>query len=629
VIDRHPVTLGPASFFGIIAPQALTDDYSKMLVLSQAPFTPDDTDNLGDFYMIENALNVQLLSNGVDDPAADVGGSAMSGDGSHVAVQSAPTATPDQPQVYDLTGGQTIKVGFDPAGNEIPALLGGGRSGIGLSVIGAQSEPSAMSHDGSRIFFSDAGSAAAGGAPRQLYVREGGQTTLISEGQGGPRDGQPSDQDVDFQIATPDGAHVFFITTAQLTADATVGGGLYRYDLDTGDLTFLSTGAVDTTAGAQVQGVLRVSTDGSRAYFVANDTLGGEGAVGGPNLYMVDGGGVRFITTLTPGGFPDASDWTGGEGLRTTKATPDASRIVFQSAADLTPDNDGGVTQVYLYDANEDTLQCVSCPPAGVTPNPQGGSLDEEGPTIFLGSIPGDISNDGSTIQFQTADALVPEDSNGQPDVYLWVNGTNYILGTGSNPAPAIIGGMSKDGKDAFFLTRDALVPVDNDGGMYDVYDARVGGGLANQQKVPAAPCEGDACRPSPPPTPFNPPGSVDFNGKGNLEGQAAAFQVKAISAATSRRLARTGKATLLVQVSEAGRVSVRASAKFGKRTRTVGSVSKRAKKAGTVRLRLKLSKAARQRLARTGRLKLTLRVSYSEVSKRATAHLTLRRHAR
>jgi hypothetical protein len=47
------------------------------------------------------------------------------------------------------------------------------------------------------------------------------------------------------------------------------------------------------------------------------------------------------------------------------------------------------------------------------------------------------------------------------------------------------------------------------------------------------------------------------------------------------------------------------------------------------VRLRLKLSKAARQRLARTGRLKLTLRVSYSEVSKRATAHLTLRRNAR
>jgi hypothetical protein len=337
---------------------------------------------------------------------------------------------------------------------------------------------------------------------------------------------------------------------------------------------------------------------------------------------MADGSGVTFIATLN---FGDQGAWTGGEGVRLAKATPDGSRIVFQSSSDLTADNDGGVTQVYMYDADADELTCISC--GAAAPAGPGGSLDEEGNTIFLSNIPGDISDDGSTVLFQSPDALVPQDSNGQPDGYLWVNGTVHLLGNGSNPAAGIIGGMSDNGNDVFFLTRDALVPVDNDGGVYDVYDARVGGGLASQQTVPGGACSGDECRPPATSTPFNPPGSLSLDSKGNLEGQqAAAFAVQAISAKARARLARTGRVTLLVRVSEAGRVSAQALAQFGKRTRSVGSVSKRATKAGTVRLRLKLSKAARERLADAGRLRLTLRVSYSEVAKRATARMTLRR---
>jgi hypothetical protein len=559
----------------------------------------------------------------------------MSADAGHFAFQVAPIASPNDSQVYDRTGGATRLVSLDPSGNPLPnAVLGAGRVGGGLNgSAGTFSDPSAMSTDGSRIFFSDGTSLGAGGAtPRNLYVRENGtSTTLVSEGQGGPRDGLPSDQDVDFQMATADGGRVFFKTTAQLTADATVGGGLYRYDLDSGDLTFISSGSTDP-AGAGFRGLVRISADGSIAYFVANDMLATGATLGLPNLYRADAGGITFVATLSDS---DSTVWGGdffgaGEAGRLAKLTPDGNRLVFQSVADLTPDQDGGNSQIYLYDAAAGDLSCVSCPPAGVTPIAPGGTLDEQSPSLNFNTIPGDITDDGSTILFQSSDRVVPSDTNSVADSYLWVNGTRYLLGSGDTRFPGVIGGISDDGQDVFFLTRDSLLPVDTDGGEMDVYDARRGGGLAAQQVVPAEPCSGEECKPPPASTAFTPPGSADFSGKGNLEGEAAAaFVVKPISASARRKLARTGKATLLVRVSEGGRVSVEALAKFGKRTRKVGSDSKRAKKAGTVRLHLKLSKAARSRLRETGRLKLTIRVSYSEVAKRATAHVTLRRNAR
>lgn len=624
-IDRHPVTLGPAGFLSVLAPVGLNDDYSLMFAGALAPYAPGDTDAVTDFYAIQDALNVDLLSNDVPDPDAETAAGAMSGDGSHFAFQSAPTATPDQPQVFDSHGGATDVVGIDPSGTALPsASLGGGRAQQGLGLIGTLAEPSAMSRDGSRIFFSDGPSV----SPRQLYVRENlTSTTEISLSQRTGSVGDPADSNVDFQMATPDGSNVFFITPSQLTDDATVGGGLYRYNVDTGALDYLSTGSTDP-GGAAVQGVVRVSDDGSRAYFVANDALGGNGTLGSPNLYLADASGLTFIGTLS---FGDSAVWSGpGEGTRIAKLTPDGSRLVFTSMADLTPDNDGGFTQVYLYDAGSNETSCISCP-SGTPTNfqGQGGTLDELGNTLFLSSIPGDISDDGQTILFQSNDPLVPNDSNGQPDVYLWESGTLHLLGSGSSSSPGIIGGMSDDGQDAFFMTRESLVPADQDNGIYDIYDARVGGGLADQQMIPASPCDGDECKPdAPAPTQFDPPGSMDLISHGNQTVGAAAFTVQRISAAARKRFARTGRLTLRVRVSGAGTVSARALARIGARKRTVASAARTARKGGTVKLTLRLSRAARARLDAARRLKVGLRVRYSEVQRASRAELTLRRGA-
>jgi hypothetical protein len=465
-----------------------------------------------------------------------------------------------------------------------------------------------MSRDGTRIFFSSP----QGG---QLYMRENSAaTTHISVSQATGSVGDPAPNS-DFQMATPDGDHVYFLSSGQLTDDATANGGVYSYNTDTDELDFVSTGSVDPN-GVQALGVVRAADDGSKVYFVALDDLGGQGTDGQPNLFVADASGVRFVATLGSSA-EDTQVYSGGEGTRLAKLSPSGQHLVFVSAAQLTTYDNAGIPQVYLYDDGTGEITCVSCPDGPATGL---ASLNELGGFVSFDQIPGDVSSDGSTVLFSSTDPLVPEDTNRVPDAYLWQNGERYVLGNGTHPASSIAAGMSSDGGDVFFLTRDALVPADQDGGIYDMYDARRGGGLPSQQ-VPPGPCLGEGCRPVPPAfTPFVPGATIGFQGRGNVA-RPAAFSVRPISAAARRRFARTGRLTLRVRVSEPGRVSARATSGG----RTIAHDSRRASRPGTVRLRLRLSRAARARLERTGRLRVTLRVSYSEVSRRSTARFTLR----
>jgi hypothetical protein len=57
-----------------------------------------------------------------------------------------------------------------------------------------------------------------------------------------------------------------------------------------------------------------------------------------------------------------------------------------------------------------------------------------------------------------------------------------------------LIADASANGSDVFFFTRQSLVGQDKDE-LQDVYDARVGGGIAAQNRLPAIPCEStDSC---------------------------------------------------------------------------------------------------------------------------------------
>jgi hypothetical protein len=111
---------------------------------------------------------------------------------------------------------------------------------------------------------------------------------------------------------------------------------------------------------------------------------------------------------------------------------------------------------------------------------------------------------------------LSQNDSNGYiQDVYEWepngvgtctrAKGCLALISTGASPKDSHFLNASDSGNDAFFLTRDQLVPADKDD-FLDLYDARVGGGVEESGQ---APCAGEACAgPIPPAPPSNPPPS-------------------------------------------------------------------------------------------------------------------------
>jgi hypothetical protein len=100
-------------------------------------------------------------------------------------------------------------------------------------------------------------------------------------------------------------------------------------------------------------------------------------------------------------------------------------------------------------------------------------------------------------------------------------------------------------------------------------------------------------------------------------------FSVGAVSVTQRRRLAQTGRVTLVVKTNTPGVVTV-----SGRVTGLAGAVStvrKTVGVAGTVRLTVVLSKKARARLAARGRLSVGLVVGHSKValSRSMTLRLT------
>jgi hypothetical protein len=198
-----------------------------------------------------------------------------------------------------------------------------------------------ISADGSEIFFATNVEPAQQincvgnpGNPVQVFARLGGARTIEISRPLGPcaRNGVPGEVPCDgaasrapaiFQGAREDGSTVFFTTTAALTGGTDESTNLYvarigcppaeeGCDASKREVTALTklSQVGNPVEGADVQGVVRVAPDGSRAYFVARGVLSAapnaEGRValkGADNLYVVDSGSgnITFVSELCSG----------------------------------------------------------------------------------------------------------------------------------------------------------------------------------------------------------------------------------------------------------------------------------------------------------------------------------------
>jgi hypothetical protein len=552
-----------------------------------------------------------------------------------------------------------VGTGHTGVGSDVPTLVGVDNTGAQISQCGTEAggltgiEGRDISSGGSTVFFTalaagvqcdESSSTGEGEGPstNQLFARVGepGSGTEVgnavsvnvagnSECATASFDSCNVTKAVTYQGASTDGSQVFFTSEQPelVAGDTDSTNNLYECRLpgDSGaplirmtpvnpcpDLVRVSVPV--SGAGAEVQSVAAVSTDGSHVYFIAQGVLSGENAEhnsptpGKDNLYVWQApsvsypqGHTAFIATL-PSATLGELEGEGGQ------ATPDGDAFVFTSAADLTPDDTSTVNQVFLYEARHEALIRVSKGQSGFNDD---GNTTTDRASIATGSERRTISEDGSTVVFESSDALTAE-VHGEPphNVYLWRGGNVSLISDGT-PAgesipPALVSqhsaglvGLDASGQNVFFVTEAHLVGQDSDE-LPDLYDARIDGGFP-APKVDE--CSGEACQGafSGSLAPVS-PDSLSPSGVGNVTPPPASPGKPTVEILKTKVTATT----LLVTVKTSAKGRVELSGK-GLTTNI-----KEGLKAGTHQIKVKLSKAGSK--AGAHRNKTRLRVSLTVV---------------
>jgi DNA-binding beta-propeller fold protein YncE len=433
--------------------------------------------------------------------------------------------------LYEWDEGALRLVSVLPDGTAVPGSLPEEE----VTALTHTPDKGLVASDGSHVLFTYGGA---------LYDRIDGQRTVqVDEKQGGsgPSGGGS------FTAATSDGSRVFFLDCNRLTEDSTAvsaqgchnkfnlptGNDLYEYDLAKPPgqrLTDLSVDHEGSDAlGADVQRVTPLGGhDSSYVYFVAKGVLAsntreftnGEGntvvegaEAGKENLYMWNGSKTTFIA---------AGVEYSSFGIEQT--SPDGKWLAFESRNSLTGYDDAALesqsAELFLYSAATGQLACASCNPTG-EPAIRGGGVARRGEALgeLFGLFPTrHLLTDAGQVFFETTEALVPSDTNGQRDVYEYEGGGAHLISSGTSSFETALESVSESGNDVFFRSNQQLVPQDNQEGQLVTYDARVAGGFPAPASPP--PCTtADACRTpvAPQPSIYGAPASQTFSGLGNL----------------------------------------------------------------------------------------------------------------
>jgi hypothetical protein len=561
-----------------------------------------------------------------------------------------------QPRLYEWDHGTLRLAGV------LPASDGGGFAPRSIAGVGAQlgrSASNAISEDGSKIFFTVPPNPSGGSGP--VYMRSDQTTTvqinasertdcagdLTCGGDGIPNPAPDTTQPATYQTATPDGSKVFILTGEQLTDEQ--GSGIYVYDTtlpddDPNNLTLLSVDEESADVGSltgSFSGVFGTSDDGSFVYFtVANQLVAGEELLNGEDgLFLWHDGALAYVGEL-------AETIDAGTGLANTtwitaplssRVSPDGRHLLFVShrgegltgydhgTSCKSGDNAGGCAELYLYSADAESVECVSCNPSGAA------ATDDSSFNLATGRGGGAVTShlvhplpdDGSRVFFTAGDDLVSEDRNSKRDVYMYdvESGELSLISSGESTDDSYFLDASESGDDVFFITRERLSGWDFDQG-YDLYDARVGGGFPEPAASEENSCSGDDCQGGVSSRPaLIAPRSAALGGAGDLvPGLRASLSLRRLSAAKLRRAARSGVLTLGVRTSKrSGRVRAVARARLGSSRKVVGRGTARIRGSGATTLRIRLTAGARRALGAGRTLRLVVTADTTGAGQRTT----------
>jgi DNA-binding beta-propeller fold protein YncE len=445
---------------------AMSPDFSHALVSSNRKLAPGAVEGAGNLYrrnvetgaydFIATGLEYGLLS-GPSGANIFYGGSP---DFSKIALQAYEKLTPNAQEgvnnLYQWTHGQDLQL--------ISRMPDGSSTDGFLAISSRLSWPARnyVTADGSQLFFATQFGSAGG-----IYRTQGGVTERILD------PGAP----VQVVDVTPDGRYVVYLNDA--TSD------LYRYDTSSGVSTLVLSGVY---VGGGI-GYMGISANGASIF--------SSGGGGGSPVVWHDGDTAEI-------GFA-----SGFEGIATwgVAASPNGRYFVFATTSLEGQDYDntgctfnpvdgehgGHCYEVYVYDVEQQALTCASCPADGSRST---GHAHLGPSAVELSLHGGRFVNDDGEAFFTTPTKLVAADTNGTNDVYMYQDGEVQLISPGTGKHNATLADVSANGDDVFFITDEQLVGQDRDDQL-DMYDARVGGGIASQSDRGdgIAPCGGPECR--------------------------------------------------------------------------------------------------------------------------------------
>jgi hypothetical protein len=257
-----------------------------------------------------------------------------------------------------------------------------------------------------------------------------------------------------------DGSKVWFSTPDALVPEDADGQSDVYERSDDGKLTLISVPEDGAPGGSGPAGFIKASADGSTVVFQTDDDMTTDDGDGSGDWFARRDGHTYLVTKPDPNAFLflHANPLTG-------YITPDGTHIFFATLEDLGPGDSNFQVDLYEWRLSDQLARPVS---VGTDDQTHGGS----GINVVA------VANDsGSRAFFETRDALVPEDTDSNTDVYMRENGQTTLVTktTSATPMDMTLRQISTDGQHVFFQTYEPLVAEDTDTER-DVYEVQPGG---------------------------------------------------------------------------------------------------------------------------------------------------------
>ena len=195
-----------------------------------------------------------------------------------------------------------------------------------------------------------------------------------------------------------------------------------------------------------------MSADGTRGFFVTEESLVGADTDGAYDVYERAGGDTTLVSTGPAGSTAVFDAFVDG-------VSADGSHVFFRTFEPMeSADTD---MQIDSYERAGGQTTLLSTGPAGGNGN------------LFPAFLM-DASDDGTRAFFETDESLVSGDTDATRDVYERADGQTTLVSTGpaggNGNAPALYMSESDDGTRVFFQTAESLVSGDTDA-TRDLYE--------------------------------------------------------------------------------------------------------------------------------------------------------------